>query len=311
MPLNPQIEAMLAFLAQAPQLDFANASLAEIRAASDQPMQQGAPPEVDRVENIEMPLEGRTLGARLYVPRDGKDLQPLTVFYHGGGWVMGTLDTHDATCRALARASGSAILSVAYRLAPEHPFPVPLEDCYDALCWAQDNAQALGIDAGRLAVAGDSAGGNLAAAVAMLARDRAGPQLRHQLLIYPVADNGLDHASYTENGGGEYFLSRDMMAWFWAQYLNDSAEASDISLAAIAKARDLSNLPPATVITAQYDPLRDEGMAYAQGLAQAGVAVDSEVAPGMIHGFFSMFEAVPDAMQWIERAGGALREALK
>ncbi|MEZ5742511.1 MAG: chloramphenicol hydrolase [Sphingomonadaceae bacterium] len=311
MPLNPQVEALLAMMAEAPKPDYANASIEEIRAVSDLPMMQGPPPAVARAEDLSIALEGRTLDARLYVPEGCGDKPPLTLYYHGGGWVLGTLDTHDGTCRALARASRSAVLSVAYRLAPEHPFPAPLEDCYDALCWAHDNAERLGADPARLAVAGDSAGANLAAATAILARDRGGPALRHQLLIYPVADNTFSQPSYAENGGGDYFLSTEMMAWFWALYLGDQSEGSDIALARILAAGDLSNLPPATVITAEYDPLRDEGMTYAQGLADAGVPVDSEIAPGMIHGFFSMFEAVPDAMQWIERAGVALSGALE
>jgi acetyl esterase len=311
MSLNSQVEAMLAMMAQAPQLDFASASIAEIRAASDVPMMQGPPPKVARVQDLSIALEGRILDSRLYVPEGCSDNPPLTVYFHGGGWVLGTLETHDGTCRALARASGSAVLSVAYRLAPEHPFPAPLEDCYDALCWTQDNGARLGINPARIAVAGDSAGANLAAATAILARDRGGPALRHQLLIYPVADNSFTQASYSDNGGGDYFLSTDMMAWFWALYLGDKKDEADLSLARIVDVADLSGLPPATVITAEYDPLRDEGMVYAQRLADAGVAVDSAIAPGMIHGFFSMFEAVPDAMQWIERAGVALHSALE
>ena len=305
MPLNPQVEALLAALAGYPAPDPATASVAEMRAANDTPMAAGPPIAMARVEALEVPLPGRRLEARLYVPEGAGDAPPLTLFFHGGGWVVGSLDTHDATVRALARASGSAMLSLAYRLAPEHPYPAPVEDCFEALCWAADQGAALGVDAARLAVAGDSAGGNLAAACAILARDRGGPPLRHQLLLYPVTDRDYARASYCENGGGEYFLSTGMMDWFWRHYLGETAQ-QDAPLALLARRDDLAGLPPATVIVAEYDPLRDEGLAFAGGLEAAGVPVWAEIAPGMIHGFCSMFEAVPDALGWIDRAGQAL-----
>lgn len=307
MPLNPQVEALLAMFSTMPAWDFATLTAPELRAVNDNPMAFGEPPAVARVEDLAIALPGRTLPARLYVPEGAASPAPLTVFYHGGGWVIGTLETHDATCRALARASGSAILSVGYRLAPEHPYPAPVDDCYDALVWAAANAADLGCDPARLAVAGDSAGGNLSAAVSIMARDRSGPALRHQLLIYPVTDDDFSLPSYAENGGGDRFLSNEMMRWFWDLYLGSAADAP---LARVGRTPDLSNLPAATVITAEFDPLRDEGMAYATRLEQAGVPVDAAIAPGMIHGFFSMFQAVPDAMPWIERAGANLARAL-
>ena len=309
MPLNPQVQALLAMMAQAPQPDFTTMTAAEVRAVSDTPMAFAPPPEVAQVRDLSLPLEGRTLSARLYVPEGAGGNPPLVVFYHGGGWVIGTLDTHDATARALCLASGDAVLSVAYRLAPEHPYPLPVEDCFDALYWAAANGAALGVDAGRLAVAGDSAGGNLAAAVAILARDRGGPALRHQCLVYPVADRDFSLPSYVENGGGEAFLSTAMMAWFWDQYLGETP-VEQATLAAILRHPDLAGLPPASVFTAEFDPLRDEGLAYAARLAESGVSVQSHMAPGMIHGFFSMFQAVPDAQIWIDRAGDSLRAAL-
>ena len=172
-----------------------------------------------------------------------------------------------------------------------------------------DALRALGIDPRRLAVAGDSAGGNLAAAAAIMVRDRGGPALRHQLLLYPVTNADFSTPSYLANGGGNYFLGTDMMQWFWDQYLGTTVPA-DAPLAAIMQTASLSGLPQATVITAEFDPLRDEGMAYAERLVQASGDVESAIAPGMIHGFFSMFEAVPDALPWIERAGARLRAAL-
>lgn len=307
MPLNPQVEALLAMFAAMPAWDYATLTAPELRAVNDNPMAFGEPPAVAQVKELTLDLPGRSLPARLYVPEGAPSPAPLVVFYHGGGWVIGTLETHDATCRALARASGAAVLSVGYRLAPEHPYPAPVDDCYDALVWAATHAATLGCDPTRLAVAGDSAGGNLSAAVAIMARDRGGPALRHQLLIYPVTDDDFSLASYAENGGGEYFLGSAMMRWFWDLYLGD---VTDAPLARVARTPDLSGLPSATVITAEYDPLRDEGMAYAARLKQAGVEVDAAIAPGMIHGFFSMFQAVPGAMPWIEHVGANLTSAL-
>ena len=308
MPLNSQVAALLEMLAQMPPVDYATITPEGLRALNDRPMTMGPPPAVDRAEDVAINLPGRTLPARLYVPEGAGENPPLVVFYHGGGWVIGTIETHDATCRALARASGAAVLSVGYRLAPEAPFPAPLDDCHDALVWAQANAGTLGVDGTRLAVAGDSAGGNLAAAVAIRARDAGGPALRHQLLIYPVTDTDFTRPSYLENGGAGGFLTTEGMRWFWQHYVGnlDAVHAH----AAVIRAESLANLPPATVLTAEFDPLRDEGMAYAERLANAGVDVEADIAPGMIHGFFSLFEAVPDAWPHIDRAGQRLRAAL-
>lgn len=304
MPLNPQVEALLTMMAAMPKTDYATVTPAEVRAVFDTPMAFGEPPAVAKVQDLELALDGRTLPARFYLPEGAGSPAPLVVYYHGGGWVIGTIETHDATCRALANTSGAAVLSVGYRLAPEHPYPAPIEDCYAALEWAAAHAADLGCDPERLAVAGDSAGGNLSAAVSIMARDRGGPALQHQLLIYPVTNDDYSLPSYAENGAGDFYLSTDAMRWFWEHYLGDAQAAP---LARVGPTANLSNLPPATVITAEFDPLRDEGMAYAARLAAAGIAVDSAVAPGMIHGFFSMFQVVPDAMIWIERAGANLK----
>lgn len=310
MPVNPQVAALLEMMRQGPAVDYTTITPDGLRALFDVPMLMGPPPVVARVEPVSVALDGRRLDARLYVPEGAGDQPlPLIVYYHGGGWVLGTLDTHDGTCRALARESGCAVLSVAYRLAPEHPYPEPFDDCYDALLWAADHAATLGCDPTRLAVAGDSAGGNLAAAVAIAARDRGGPALRHQLLIYPVTDCDYSFASYAENGGGEYFLGQAGMEWFWGHYLS-GRDLADAPMATVLKTADLSGLAPATVVVAEFDPLRDEGLAYAGRLSEAGVPVEQWVASGMIHGFFGMFEAVPDAWMSISRAGKALGTAL-
>lgn len=309
MTLNPALEPILMAFAGFANTDWSQMPVETARAMLDSPLAGDEPLAMARVETCALDLPGRTIAARLYVPEATVPCPPLIAYFHGGGWVLGGLDTHDATCRALAAASGAAVLSVAYRLAPEARYPAAIEDCYDACCWALANADALGVDATRLAVAGDSAGGNLAAAVALVARDRGGPKIAHQLLLYPVTDDDFETASYRANGGGEYFLSTGAMRWFWQHYLGDT-KPHDAILARVLHSPDLAKLPPATVITAQYDPLRDEGEAYAQRLAAAGVTTDHQTAPGMIHGFFGMTVAVPDAQRWVVHAGAALRAAL-
>ncbi|WP_408591380.1 alpha/beta hydrolase [Novosphingobium sp.] len=309
MPLNPAFLPILEAMAPLAGLDWEATPPASLRAMMDNPLAVGDVVPVERVEELTLPLPGRDVPARLYVPQGHGALPPLTLYFHGGGWVIGTLDTHDATCRELAVASGSAVLSVGYRLAPEAAYPLPLDDCHDALVWAAANGEVLGVDATRLAVAGDSAGGNLAAAVAIRARDEGGPALRHQLLIYPVTDADFATPSYAANGGGGYFLGTSAMRAFWTHYLGETP-VEQAPLAAVLRQPDLAGLAPATVITAEFDPLRDEGNAYADRLVAAGVSVDHAQAPGMIHGFFSMSAMVPDAQQWIARAGANLASAL-
>lgn len=307
MTLNPQISAVLAAMTDLPPIDFRNITPDEMRAAIA-PMPCQSPPTVASVRDLMLDLPGRDIGARLYLPEGAVAEPPLILFYHGGGWVICSIETHDELCRALARESGAAVLSLDYRLAPETPFPGPLDDCYEALCWVQANARELGIDARRLAVAGDSAGGNLATAVAIRARDEKGPPLRHQLLIYPVTDANFETASYRENGGDGGFLSTAMMRWFWQHYIRDLAEVS--TLAAPLRHANLAGLPPATILVAQYDPLHDEGLAYGEALRAAGVSVESEDAAGMIHGFLTMLEAVPDGYPYLIRAADRLRADL-
>jgi acetyl esterase len=232
---------------------------------------------------------------------------PLLVFFHGGGFVIGDIDTHDATCRGLAKAAHCIVVSVDYRLAPEHPFPAAPEDCYAATVWVADNAASLGGDGARLAVGGDSAGGNLAAVVALMARDRGGPALTHQLLIYPVIDHNFDTASYVENGRG-YLLSREMMMWFWGLYLEDAGDGSKPYASPI-RAEDLSGLAAATIISAEFDPLRDEGEAYARRLGDADVAVTARRYDGMVHGFFAMTAVLDRAREAVAFAAAELRRA--
>lgn len=308
MTLNPALEPILQAFAAFADTDWSQMPVDVARGMMNTPLADTALP-MRRVDNLSLDLPGRSVEARLYVPNGAPETPPLIVYFHGGGWVLGSLDTHDATCRELAEDSSAAVLSIDYRLAPEARYPAAAEDCYDATCWARDHAAELGIDGTRLAVAGDSAGGNLAAAVSLMARDRGGPTLRHQLLIYPVTDADFTTSSYIANGSGAYFLSTSAMRWFWQHYLGGTAP-QDAPLARVLHTSDLAGLAPATVITAQYDPLRDEGDAYAQKLAEAGVATDHHIAPGMIHGFFGMTAAVPDARPWVTLAAQNLAKAL-
>lgn len=309
MGLNPALEPILQAYASFADTDWSLMPVETARTLLDAPLAEPDTAGIARVEPVSLNLPGRTLDARLYVPEGAGAQPPIILFFHGGGWVLGNLDTHDATCRDLARASSAAILSIAYRLAPEARYPTAAEDCYEACLWAVDNAASLGIDATRMAVAGDSAGGNLAAAVSLMARDKGGPALRHQLLIYPVTDNDFSTPSYLDNGSGNYFLSTSAMRWFWSHYLGD-CPADKALLARVLHVEDLSNLPSATVITAEFDPLLDEGNAYAERLKKAGVPTAHHQAPGMIHGFFGMAAAVPDAHHWISLAGKNLADAL-
>ncbi|NLU73612.1 alpha/beta hydrolase [Streptomyces sp. HNM0575] len=219
---------------------------------------------------------------------------PTVVFLHGGGWVLGSLDSHDSTVRAMCRASGAVIVSVGYRLAPEARFPEPADDAYAALCWAAENIADLGGDPGALLVAGDSAGGNLAAACTLMARERGGPAIAHQLLIYPSTDPAADTESRRVNAEG-YFLTETAMRWYGAQYFGSPGDLTHHHAAPLRA--DLSGLPPAHVVTAGCDPLCDEGRAYAAKLRECGVPVTEAHFPGMFHGFLGVGELLPDASE--------------
>lgn len=262
---------------------------------------------VHEVRELTAPGPEGAIRVRLYRPTAATTL-PVVVFFHGGGFVICDLETHDPLCRSLARRSGCAVASVEYRLAPETRFPGPLEDAYSATAWLASQASALGLDAGRIAVCGDSAGGNLAAAVAMLARDRGRPHLSYQALIYPVTDLACDSASARELSKG-YLLTRDMMRWFAECYLGDQSEVAN-PLASPLRAPDLAGLPPATMVTAEFDPLRDEGEAYADRLREAGVAVVGRRYLGMLHGFMSMPYATPLATRGVTDVAHDLKAAL-
>jgi acetyl esterase/lipase len=305
MPLDPQAKKLLD--AMPPMPDFSTLDLALVRAGMEQGIFAGEPEPVAAVANRTIPGSAGEIPVRVYTPV-GKGPFPGLVFFHGGGFVLCSLDSHDGQCRALANAAGCVVVSVDYRLAPEHPYPAAPEDCYAATQWVAKNGSELGIDTARLAIGGDSAGGNLTAVTALLARDRGGPPLRFQLLIYPVTDFAFDTSSYRENAEG-YFLTEGMMRWFWDQYLPDVSRGAE-PYASPLRAADLSGLPPGLCITAEYDPLRDEGERYAARLREAGVDCRTSCYDGMFHGFFAMGALLDKARAGIAEAGAALRAAL-
>ena len=307
MPLDPQAKALLAQFPPMPA-DFDAIPLDLLRAGMAQgTLSPGEPEAVAHVENRTLPGPAGEIPVRVYRPSSGKAL-PGLVYFHGGGFVLCNLDTHDGVCRSLANGAGCTVVSVDYRLAPEHPFPAAPEDCYAVTRFVAERGGELGIDPSRIAVGGDSAGGNLSAVVAQMARDRRGPSLRYQLLVYPVTDARFDTASYRDNADG-YFLTANMMKWFWKKYLAVGADAEN-PYASPLRAKDLAGLPPGLCITAEYDPLRDEGEAYAARLREAGVAVATTRYDGMIHGFFGMGALLDSAKKAVAQAAAGLKQAL-
>ncbi|HVQ75026.1 MAG TPA: alpha/beta hydrolase [Candidatus Binatia bacterium] len=262
--------------------------------------------EVARTADHRVPVAGGEIPVRVYWPSGGGP-HPALVFYHGGGWVIGDLYTHDGICRSLANAAGCVVASVDYRLAPEFKYPVAAEDSYAGLRWVVDNASALGVDPRRVAVGGDSAGGNLSTAVAMMARDRKGPAPVFQVLIYPVTDYRFDTPSYRENATG-YVLTTVAMRWFWRHYLAREEQGME-PYASPMRASSLAGLPPALVLTAECDPLRDEGEAYAARLRDAGVPVALTRYSGMFHGFFRMTRLLDKARAALDEVAASLRKA--
>jgi len=308
-----------------PRLDPALATLLEFLAAAGKPMHEGTPeearrgfrtltvdlrdpasvPEVAEVEERHLPGGAEARPARVYRPRTDAPL-PTVLFLHGGGFVIGDLDTHDLACRTLANHADAVVVSLDYRLAPEHPFPAGLEDAVAAAAWVSEHLDELG-GTDVMGVAGDSAGGNLSTVVAQVLRDQGRP-LAGQLLIYPVTDMGGDHPSLTENAEG-YFLDAATMAWFGAQYVGDgSVDPTDPRLSP--RHGVLTGLAPAVVVTAQFDPLRDDGNGYAAALREAGVPVEHREFPGLIHGFVDMGRQSEAAQAAIEETFALFRALL-
>lgn len=311
MPLHPQAKAALELLALMPPMDYSMDG-AQIRAALAQ-MPAGESPfspgdDVRRIEDLSIEGPGGQVGLRLYYP-DAEGPLPITLYLHGGGFVFGAPQTHDNICRCLANRAASLVVSVDYRLAPEAKFPAAVDDGLAALSWITTNAASLGGDPSRIAIAGDSAGGNLATVIANIDAENAAPTLSHQVLLYPVTDCRFDSPSYQERGK-DYFLTTEMMQWYWKQYLPDQSAAND-PLASPLRATLSPAAAPATVITAEYDPLCDEGEAYAKALRAAGVIARLHRWEGQIHGFASMLGVIDAADEALSVAATALQLAFK
>ncbi|EYB67202.1 alpha/beta hydrolase [Deinococcus phoenicis] len=308
MPLDPKVKATLDQQAALPPLHALPVEVVRQGIAASLHLMPTSDAPVAQVENRTIPGPAGELPIRVYTPQ-GQGPFPLVVYFHGGGWTICTLDTHDPICRELCAGAGAVVVSVDYRLAPEHPFPAAPDDCFAATRWVAEHAAELGGEPERIAVAGDSAGGNLAAVVALRARDEGGPALRGQLLIYPSTDLLGETASRRENGQG-YGLTTEDMHWFRGHYLADEAHAAHPH-ASPSQAENLSNLPPALVITAEYDPLRDEGEDYARALQAAGVDTRFTRYDGMHHGFFGGVGVYDQTRTALDEANAWLRGVLR
>jgi acetyl esterase len=310
--LHPQTRALLDLIEQRQVPPTHTLSVADARAyyRDRRSVTQPAPPEVALVRELKMDGPAGTIPMRLYRPIGAiaNAALPVVVYYHGGGWVIGDLDTHDSLCRALSNESGCAVVSVDYRLGPEHRFPAAVDDALAATRWVREQATALHLDASCLAVGGDSAGGNLAAVVSIAARDSGDLPIAFQLLIYPATDQHRTAPSHTTNGQG-YLLTRDTMDYFSGHYINDPAQYKDWRSSPLLHP-DLSKLPPALVLTAGYDPLRDEGAAYAEALTAAGNRASYVCFERQIHGFITMGKVLDEANAAVTMCAAELRHAL-
>ncbi len=303
MPLHPEYDAMLRQLAEVD-----GPPLVDLPVQAGREMYRAMQPEAGEIAvgSIE-DVDAAGVPARVYRPA-GDGPFAVTMMFHGGGWVIGDLVTADCQSREVCNGAATLVVSVDYRLAPEHCFPAAADDCYAATGWAVEHAADYGGDPRRLAVAGDSAGGNLAAVVAQMARDRQGPTIAFQLLVYPVTDGvHFETASYRDNGDG-FLLTADSMHWFWNHYAPNVEDRRN-PYASPLLAGDFSNLPPALVMTAEFDPLRDEGEAYAHKLEAAGVPVELVRYDGFIHGFFGQTRTIAAARPAMEKACMALKAA--
>ena len=304
MPLNPEYQAMLDQMAQ-----LEGPPLVDLPVEAGRQMYRTMQPEAPEIE-VASVLDTSADGVpvRVYQPV-GEGPFPVVMMFHGGGWVIGDLTTADGQSREVCRQAAAVVVSVDYRLAPEHPFPAAADDCYAATRWAAQHAHRYHGDSARIALAGDSAGGNLAAVVAQMIRDKGGPAVAFQLLVYPVTDGvNFNTPSYHENGQ-DYMLTADSMHWFWNHYAPNAGDRHN-PYASPLLAENLAGLPAALVMTAEYDPLRDEGEAYADKLAKAGVDVELVRCDGLIHGFFGQTRTIQAAVEPMGRACKALKAAL-
>ena len=306
--LAPEIRSLLEAMAAqgGPAMETLPASEAR-RTAHGLDQLAGDAEAVSRIENRKIAGRSGEIPVRIYFPK-GDGPFPGVVFLHGGGWVICDLDTHDNICRAISKRAGAVVVSVDYRLAPEHEFPAALEDSFDATCWVADNAAALEIDSRRLVVAGDSAGANMATVIAAQARDAKRPAIALQVLVYPVTDlTGFDTASHREFAE-DHFLTRAVMEWFVGAYVPRAADRTRPDASPRFNA-DVSGLPPALVITAECDPLRDEGEAYAKRMQEHGVPVTLTRYDGMIHPFLNFLAVTPSAHAALDQIADAIRVA--
>ena len=307
MPIDSQVESLLKELEALGRPPIYTLSVTEARtAAEDLTVLAGDPLEVGTVRDITIPVDGADLGARVYTP-DGSGPHPVVMFFHGGGWVICSLDTHDHLARAICRDAAAVVVSVDYRLAPEFRYPTAAHDCFAATKWVADNASSLNADAGRLAVCGDSAGGNLSAVVSQMARDAGGPTISFAALIYPAVDMTAKGGSLDDNATG-YFLETAGMEWFMNHYLSDEERAE--AMASPLLHDDLSGLPPCFIATCELDPLRDEGEAYAAALTAAGCHVESKRYDGLIHAAANLTGVLDLGRQLVADVTSQLRTAL-
>ena len=302
MTMHPQVTQFLQMAEETgqPRLYALSAQDGRAQAAGANAMIPPGP-EIAEVRDLRVPVRDGEIGARLYEP----DPAPATiVWFHGGGWVVADLESHDGMCRILADSSGCRVVSIDYRLAPEFPFPTPLNDCWDALQWAAGE-----YGSAPVIVGGDSAGGNTAAVCAVRARDAGGPALAMQILVYPVTDADFETESYIVRGGDDTLLGKQEMVWFFDHYTGPDGDRSNPEISPL-RYEDLSGLPPAIVITDEYDPLRDEGVAYARRLREAGVAVTDHHYDDMMHGFFSFAGVFDTGTEAVQLVGSDVKSAL-
>ena len=311
--LDPQAKAVIDLVIKSGRPAYNTLSPKDARQLfrETRPASTPTPPEIGAVRNLVAQGPGGPIPLRVYRPAGvaASVALPGLMYFHGGGWVIGDLDTHDVLCRQLTAEAGVTVVNVDYRLAPEHKFPAAADDAWAATRWTVAHASEFGVDAGRLAVGGDSAGGNLAAVVALQARDAGAPIIKLQVLVYPVTDVAAESRSYQDFSEG-YMLTRESMRWFTAHYLAAAGQANDWRVSPL-RASSHAGLPPALVVTAGFDPLRDEGAAYAAKLQQAGVLVDYVCYGGMIHGFAGMGKLIETGNRAVSHIAATLRQTLR
>lgn len=304
MVLDPQVKALLEESKKEITPPMSTLSPNKARLTTNYESMAGDPEEVGEVVDRRIPGPNGEIPVRIYTPK-GKGAFPALIYYHGGGWVLGDLESVDVPCRLIVNRADCVVVSVDYRLAPEHKFPAAVEDAYSAAKWLAKNAESVNVDSSRIAVGGDSAGGNLAAVVALMARDKGDLSIIYQMLIYPVTDYSFKTDSYTKNAEG-YLLTKEDMIWYWNHYLRHEDDGKN-PYASPLQAENLSGLPPALVQTAEFDPLRDEGEHYAERLKESGVFVEAKRYNGMIHGYFWMSGVLDQGKECIEQAANSLK----